>query len=122
MSEKYDDKPAIAFIKHEPKKTTLAFAIKPMTKTAPKTAILSELESEVPGKITKVRSCSDCCMMYNPDGTPNTVGEAFRKAQEKTVSNIHGTYTYQDCAHCPIHLNLTEEEWQEILDAMDGTE
>lgn len=88
----------------------------------PESAILTELESEIPGKITKVRTCSDCCMDRNPDGTENTVGKAFRKSQTRTVSNLHGTYTWLDCAHCPITVNMTEDEWQQKLREIDDTE
>lgn len=128
MSGEYE-KPAIAFIGHEPKHTTLARAItelgrpKPALKELekPKSAILAELESEIPGKITKVRSCSDCCMAYNPDGTENTVGKQFQKEHTKTVTNVHGTYSWLDCQHCPIHVNMTDAAWAELLANIDGT-
>lgn len=129
MSDGYD-KPVMAFIGHEPKLTTLARAMKkpepprPALKELekPKSVILTELESEIPGKITKVRSCSDCCMECNPDGTENTVGRQFQKEHTKTITNVHGTYSWLDCQHCPIHMNMTDAEWEELLAEIDGTE
>lgn len=83
---------------------------------------MTELEAEIPGKITKVRSCSDCCIESNPDGTPNTVGAAFRKEQTKTVNNVHGATSWVDCQNCPITKNITDKEWQNILNNIDSTE
>ena len=96
-------------------------AVKERVHAQVRTGILAELEESVPGKITKVRSCSDCCMLYNPDRTPNTVGAEFQKERTVTVTNIHGTYSYLDCRNCPIHLNMTDEEWEGVLADIDGT-
>ena len=99
---------------------SIKVAVKENTKTLLRTSIIAELELSVPGKITKVRSCSDCCMLYNPDRTPNTVGAAFQKEHTVTVTNLHGTYSYLDCKNCPIHINTTDEEWAQILADIDG--
>lgn len=115
MSGRYDGLAPVPM-----KQTQTPFLLKEMEK--PKSAILAELEAEVPGKITKVRTCSDCCMTCNPDGTENTVGRAFQESQTRTVSNIHGTYTWLDCVHCPITANMTENEWQQKLREIDDTE
>lgn len=115
MSGRYDGLAPVPM-----KQTQTPLLLKEMEK--PKSAILAELEAEVPGKITKVRTCSDCCMTCNPDGTENTVGRAFQESQTRTVSNVHGTYTWLDCAHCPITVNMTEDEWQQKLREIDDTE
>lgn len=73
-------------------------------------------------KITEVKSCSDCCMTNNPDGTFNVVGYLFRQNQTKTISNIHGTYSYTDCKNCPITQNMSDEEFARVLADIDGCE
>lgn len=85
-------------------------------------AIVSEYVMDNSEKIQQVRSCSDCCMESNPDGTPNIVGRAFQATQTRTVTNVHGTYSWVDCAHCPITQNMTNEEWSAMLADIDGCE
>lgn len=120
MIQKTNDMPARKLAVHD--KARLPLSYKDIPKPLLESAILVELAAEVPGRITKVRSCSDCCMECNPDGTPNEVGKAFQKKYTRTVSNIHGSYSWLDCAHCPIHLNLTDDEWEEILAEIDESE
>lgn len=119
------NEPVIAFIRQrESKPITLAAIIKPFAEpeVKPKSTILAELEAEIPGKITKVRSCSDCCMECNPDGTPNTVGKEHQRKLTKTVTNVHGTHSWLECRDCYVFQNITEEEWNQMLADIDGTE
>ena len=123
MSGKSDEH-AIAFIRQPARKpTTLAALMKPFAEPKPETksAIVAELEAEIPGKITKIRSCSDCCMERNPDGTPNTVGQEHQRKLTKTVTNCHGTYSWLECRDCYVFQNITEEEWNQMLADIDGT-
>lgn len=79
-------------------------------------------KTSIPQKITEVKTCSDCCMTYNPDGTLNVVGLLFKQGQTKTVTNIHGSYTYVDCLHCPITQNMSDKKYAATLRAIDAEE
>lgn len=58
-----------------------------------------------------VSSCSECCMQ-EIDGKPNIKGALHRAEYTKPWG--------LDCAHCPITLRQSQEEWAAMLAAIDG--
>ncbi len=73
-------------------------------------------------KITHIRTCSDCCLECNPDGTPNIVGKIHRAQLTVTRGTGPYSYTYLDCMNCHVTHNMTDEEWQEMLQEIDSSE
>lgn len=80
-----------------------------------KMAIVSEAKQEA-----LVSSCSECCMS-TIDGKPNIKGMLHQQMMTVHRKSIHGDYSFLDCQNCPVTLNVSEEEWQRMLNEIDGT-
>lgn len=71
-----------------------------------------------------VHSCTECSMVYLPDGKFNVKGAIHRALMTKeSYGGPDNKYksTWMDCRNCPVHLNISDEEWARILSDMDGT-
>lgn len=48
-----------------------------------------------------VQSCTECCRIQNPDGSPNLLGPLHRKQYTRTLAD--GS-SFLDCSICPVCL------------------
>lgn len=71
----------------------------------------SIIEQEIK-RIGKVSTCSECCMA-EINGKPNIEGMLHRAY----LTNEKGRLC---CTECPVHLGLSDEEYNRILREIDG--
>lgn len=63
-------------------------------------SVIQEADAPIPNCL--VQSCTECCRMVNPDGTPNMLGPLHRKQYTRVMAD--GS-TLLDCGNCPVHLS-----------------
>lgn len=60
-----------------------------------------------------IKSCTECNTGL-VDGEPSVAAAVHRA--------IYETEWGMDCRKCPVFLSMTDKEWEEILNEMDGEE